>query len=396
MSDDAALRPAERRAGLLLAGLMSLRMLGLFLVLPVLAAYASRLPGATPTLVGLAVGSYGLTQALLQVPFGWLSDRYGRQRLIVLGLTLFAGGSLIAAGAGDIGWLIVGRMLQGAGAVAAVITALLSDLTRPSQRTKVMALLGISIGAAFIAAMMLGPLLAARIGVRGLFLLGAVLGLAGLPLLLLLPRVSATAASAPADLLAALRQPALLRLDIGIFLLHATLTSTFVVLPLSLQDTLDLPLASHWRLYVPVMLGSVLSMLPIIMRHGGRDERRLFPLATGALVVSQLLLPVSMFDVLGVAVALWLFFTGFNLLEAALPAAVSQAAPEAGRGAAMGAYSTAQFLGAFAGGMLGGMLSGSVGSWSVFLVNALALALWQGLSRRTPLTNRTSPTGHDG
>ncbi|HJO35103.1 MAG TPA: MFS transporter [Gammaproteobacteria bacterium] len=396
MSDDAALRPAERRAGLLLAGLMSLRMLGLFLVLPVLAAYANGLPGATPTLVGLAVGSYGLTQALLQVPFGWLSDRYGRQRLIVLGLMLFAGGSLIAAGAGDIGWLIVGRMLQGAGAVAAVITALLSDLTRPSQRTKVMALLGISIGAAFIAAMMLGPLLAAHVGVRGLFLLGAALGLVGLPLLLLLPRGPTTMASGPAELLAALRQPALLRLDLGIFLLHATLTSTFVVLPLSLQDGLNLPLASHWRLYVPVMLVSVLSMLPIIMRHGGREERRLFPLATGILVLSQLLLPISTFDLLGVGVTLWLFFTGFNLLEAALPAAISRAAPEAGRGAAMGAYSTAQFLGAFAGGMLGGTLLGSVGSWGVFSVNALALALWLGLSRQIPPASRTAPTGHDG
>ena len=203
-------------------------------------------------------------------------------------------------------------------------------------------------------------------------------------------------ASGPAELLAALRQPALLRLDLGIFLLHATLTSTFVVLPLSLQDGLNLPLASHWRLYVPVMLVSVLSMLPIIMRHGGRDERRLFPLATGILVLSQLLLPISTFDLLGVGVTLWLFFTGFNLLEAALPAAISRAAPEAGRGAAMGAYSTAQFLGAFAGGMLGGTLLGSVGSWGVFSVNALALALWLGLSRQIPPASRTAPTGHDG
>ena len=379
----------ERRVSITLAAIMGLRMLGLFLILPVFTLYADELYGASALLAGVALGIYGLTQALMQIPFGVLSDRIGRKPVIIVGLLIFAAGSLVAAGAETIFGVIAGRALQGAGAIAAVLSALLADFTRPAQRAKAMAVLGVSIGGAFGVAIVAGPVLAAWVGLPGIFLLTAVLALAAVPVLWLLvpaPVTSVARESATAGLRMALRDPTLLRLDGGIFVLHLILTALFVVLPLMLRDVAGLEPARHGLVYLGVMAASVVGMVPLVMRAAQAAQAvAVLRVGIALLALAAVLLWLSSASLWLVLFALWVFFVGFNTLEATLPALVSRAAPASGRGGALGVYSASQFLGAFCGGVLGGALATFTGADGVFLAVAGLALCWLAMGTRLQL-----------
>jgi MFS family permease len=372
----------EKRAIVGLAGVYGFRMLGLFLILPVFALFAETLPGATPLLTGLAVGIYGLTQALLQIPFGLLSDRIGRKPVIFGGLLLFALGSVIAAAADDIWLVIVGRAIQGSGAIAAAVMAMAADLTREEHRTKAMATIGMTIGASFMLAMLAGPLLGRLIGVSGIFWLTALLALLGLALVALVvptpshSQVHRDAETVPTMLRRVLRDADLLRLDFGIFALHLILTALFLAVPLVLRD-LGLQPVQHSSLYLPVMLISIAVMVPFIILAERRGlMKQVFLGAVGGLAVAHLGLGLFADQFWGFVAALALFFTAFNLLEATLPSLVSKVAPVDAKGTAMGVYSTSQFAGAFVGGVLGGWVHQHFGLAAVFATGALVAAVW--------------------
>ena len=374
--------PGERRATFGLAGVYGFRMLGLFLILPVFALYADELHGATPLLTGLAVGVYGLTQALLQIPFGLLSDRIGRKPVILGGLLLFGVGSLIAAVADDIWWVIVGRAIQGSGAISAAVMALAADLTREENRTKAMATIGITIGVSFMLAMLAGPLLARLFGVSGIFWLTALMALLGIALVgLVVPtpahsRVHCDAETVPTMFRRVLRDRDLLRLDFGIFALHLMLTALFLAVPLVLRD-LGVEPAQHGLLYLPVMLASVAAMVPFIIvaeRRGLMKQVLLGAIACMAL--AEVFLGLSVTAFWGFVIALVLFFTAINLLEAMLPSLVAKIAPVDAKGTAMGVYSSSQFIGAFCGGLIGGWVHQQFGMAAVFGAGALVALLW--------------------
>jgi MFS family permease len=395
---------AERRAAAALGGIYALRMLGIFLVLPVLALAARDLTGATPVLIGVAVGIYGLTQAGLQVPFGFASDRLGRKPVIAFGLLLFIAGSALAAVADSIAWLVLGRALQGAGAIAAALMALAADLTRDAVRTRVMAVIGVSIGAAFSGALVLGPLLHAGTGLAGLFWIAAGLGVAALVLLYTVvptPRARVAAGGVGGGrerLRAVLANRDLLRLDAGIFVLHLIMTATFVAAPLSL-DAAGLPDVSHWRVYLPVFLASVVGMAPLVLAAERFDRTKtVFLIAVALVAAAHGVLGVASADVVGAALGLAVFFTGFNVLEATLPALVSKSAPAADKGAAMGVYSACQFLGAFVGGLGGGWLDRLGGPALVFAGLATVAVLWllASFGMRVPRPGSTIAVALDG
>lgn len=381
--------PLERRATLSLSLIFVLRMLGLFMILPVFALYAGELEGITPTRLGLALGIYGLTQALLQLPFGLASDRLGRKPVIVVGLLIFVAGSAMAAQADDINWVIAGRALQGAGAIGAVINALLADLTRESVRSTAMAGLGISIGACFLLAMVLGPVLHAWLSGAGIFWLTASLGLISILVLLFwvpeAPRRTLSAGLSEErhswrELFKVLGDRELLRLDGGIFILHAILTSLFVAIPLALRDA-GLDSQQHWRVYLPVMLLSVTLLAPLLYLSEKRNAlRQVFLLGVLFLVVAQAGLALSHQGVWVMTVLLVVFFTGFNLLEAMLPSLISRRAPVDHRGAALGVYSSLQFLGTFVGGAVGGLMLAQFGVAGVFAFSALLAIVWSGFA----------------
>lgn len=381
-SDAPSLIPVERRAASSLAAIYALRMLGLFLILPVFALYAEQLPDHTPLLVGLAVGIYGLTQALLQIPFGLLSDRIGRKPVIVGGMLVFALGSVVAAEAETLHGVILGRALQGSGAVAAAVMALAADLSREEVRTRVMAAIGVSIGAAFILALVLGPVLNHWIGVPGIFWLTAVLALGGvLVALFLVPTpahsgVHQDAEPVPAQFRAVLRNTDLLRLNLGVFILHMMMTALFLAVPLILRD-LGLATESHWQLYLPVLLASVAGMVPfIILAEKRRRMKGVLLGAVLALGLGQTGLYLLGGGMTGLVVSLLVYFVAFNLLEASLPSLVAKVAPVTGKGTAMGFFTSSQFLGAFVGGVLGGWAQQLFGLQGVFLLGAGAALLW--------------------
>lgn len=381
----------ERRAVAGLTSIFALRLLGLFLILPVFALYAEQLEGHTPFLVGLALGIYGLTQAVLQIPFGLASDRFGRKPVIALGLAVFAAGSMVAATSDSILGVILGRALQGAGAISAAVIATVADLTREDQRTKAMAVVGVTIGASFIVSLIAGPLLNTAIGVPGIFWLTAVLAAGGIVLLFLwVPTpVPETAhhesPPLPAQFLEVLRDTRLLRLDLGIFFLHSVLMALFVAVPLALVEFAGWPSSRHWQVYTPVMLVSVLCMLPLIWLAERRGRlRQVFTLAVFTLLVSQGLLYTGHTLLAGIVAGLVVFFIAFNLLEALLPSLVSRAAPRKSRGTALGVYSTFEFLGAFVGGAAGGFLHGWYGLTAVFVFSAALLLVWWWLALTAP------------
>jgi len=377
----------ESRAAISLAGIFSFRMLGLFLILPVFALYAQELADVTPIMVGLAIGAYGLTQALLQVPFGLLSDRIGRKPVIIAGLLIFALGSVVAANADSIWGVIFGRALQGSGAIAAAVMALLADLTREEHRTKAMAVVGMSIGLAFTVSLILGPLLNAWIGVPGIFWLTAMLALVGIAITLLVvpdPKGHQThrdAGTALGQVGKVLRMPELLRLDLGISVLHMILTALFLVVPLALRDEVGLVAADHWKVYLPVMLASLAVMVPfVVIAEKRRQMKRVFVGAIATLVFALVAFALWGDTLWGIVIALWIFFVAFNLLEATLPSLISKVAPAASKGTAMGVYSTSQFFGAFIGGVVGGWVQSHYGMPGVFWFSALAALLWWGVA----------------
>ncbi|WP_145130289.1 MFS transporter [Pseudomonas sp. URMO17WK12:I11] len=373
----------ETRAAGGLALVFAFRMLGMFMVLPVLATYGMDLAGATPALIGLAIGAYGLTQAVLQIPFGMISDRIGRRPVIYLGLIVFALGSVLAAQADSIWGIIAGRILQGAGAISAAVMALLSDLTREQHRTKAMAMIGMSIGLSFAVAMVVGPLLTSAFGLSGLFLATAGLALVGIALIafvvpathnILQHRESGVARQAIGP---TLRHPDLLRLDVSIFILHAILMASFVALPLAFVERGGLPKEQHWWVYLTALFVSFFAMVPFIIY--GEKKRKMKRVLAGA--VSVLLLVELFFwqwadGLRGLVIGTVVFFTAFNLLEASLPSLVSKVSPAGGKGTAMGVYSTSQFLGAALGGILGGWLFQHGGLNTVFLGCAILCAIW--------------------
>jgi len=374
---------AERRTALGLAGVYGFRMLGLFLILPVFALFAEELPGATPLLTGLAVGIYGLTQAALQIPFGLLSDRIGRKPIIFGGLLLFAIGSAVAAMASDMMWIIIGRAIQGSGAVAAAVMALAADLTREEQRTKVMATIGMTIGASFMLAMIVGPAVNGWVGMSGIFWLTAVLALVGIALVALVvptpsvSRVHRDAEAVPAMFGRVLRHADLLRLDFGIFALHLILTALFLAVPLMLRDA-GLPAEDHSLVYLPVMLVSILGMVPFVIL--AEKKKKMKPVFLGAITllgIAQLALWQSgQAGLWSLVIFIVLFFTAFNLLEATLPSLVSKTAPADAKGTAMGVYSTSQFTGAFVGGLVGGWVHQQWGLEAIFVFGAIIALLW--------------------
>ncbi|MHB1949898.1 MAG: MFS transporter [Acidiferrobacteraceae bacterium] len=378
--------PLERRVVSLLASVYGFRILGLFLILPVFAVYAGRLTGHTPLRVGLALGIYGLSQALLQIPSGLLSDRIGRKPVIVLGLLVFAAGSAVAAMSTSIYGVIAGRALQGAGAISAAIMALAADLTREEQRTKAMAVIGITIGGGFMLAMLLSPVLDSAIGVRGIFWLTAALALVAVAVVLL--RVPTPAAlhrqAAPTGFRLLLADRNLLRLDAGIFALHLVMTGMFVVLPPLIVHRAGLPLDEHWKLYLPVMLLALVGMAPFVRARAGATVRPKLVGAALALIIAELVYRFFNDRLAGIAIGLWLFFTAFSVTESILPSLVSRMAPVRSRGAAIGIYSTSQFLGAFIGGAGGGYLAGRFGPVMVFDASAAVLGVWLLLSLMMP------------
>lgn len=368
----------EWRAVFSLGALYALRMVGMFMVLPVFALYAGTLQGGTqPWQIGLAIGVYGLTQALLQIPLGIASDRFGRKPVIVIGMLVFALGSALAAMAQSIEGVIAGRALQGAGAISAAVAALLADVTRPQVRTTAMAILGSGMGLAFILALVLGPVVAGFIGVHGIFWLTAALALLSIPLLLFgvpTPEFSAGPRGRLGD---AIRNPQLLRLDGGIFVLHACMTALFTAAPFAIVETLDLESPQHWRVYLPVLVISLVPVFPLIRwSEKGSRLKQVFLAAVATLALSLMLAAAAHTTAAVLLAALVLFFAGFNFLEGALPSLISrQVAPES-RGAALGIYSTAQFLGGFAGGSLGGIALQHWGLSGVFAVAAALPLIW--------------------
>ncbi|MDI3470638.1 MAG: Inner membrane transport protein YajR [Pseudolabrys sp.] len=373
----------EFRAAASLAAVFSVRLLGLFMIYPVFAAYAQDLQGATPYLIGEALGIYGLTQGLLQIPFGLLSDRIGRKLMIVIGLILFAIGSAIAAQSVTIGGVIAGRALQGAGAVGSVILALVADLTSEENRTKAMATVGISIGASFMIALVAGPILAAIIGVRGIFWLMVVLAAVGIAITqFVVPtprtvRVHRDAETVPGMIGSVLRNAELLRLNFGVFALHAMLTASFLVVPGLLRETLGLAAHGDWMVYLPVLAVSVVVMVPaIIVAEKYRRMKGVFVASVACLVVSQVLLYAGASHLVVLLFALTVFFSGFNVMEASLPSLITKVAPPDAKGTAAGLYSSMQFIGIFAGGVIGGWADQHGGSSAVFALTAAIALVW--------------------
>lgn len=364
------------------ASIFAIRMLGLFMVLPVLSTYARHLMAATPTQVGIAVGIYGLSQACLQILFGSLSDRLGRRPVIVFGLFIFMLGSAFAAISDSISGLIFARALQGAGAIGSTLIATLADLSSEKNRTRAMAILGMSIGLSFALAMLLGPLLSQHIGVHGLFWLTAVLAVFAIIITFaVVPEPAATTPTTQVSWLASfavvLRHSELWRLNIGIFVQHAMLTALFVALPILLKDHFGLATGQHWQIYLPIMGISFFLLVPLaIYAEKQGYTQTILRTAISLAAIGQLGLYFGQAQWLYFLLFLFVYFAAFNCLEALLPSLVSKAAPTHLKGTATGVYSTCQFLGIFAGGTLGGLLYGNYSAASVFLVGAFMALVW--------------------
>jgi MFS family permease len=374
--------PEELRASLALSSIFGLRMLGMFVILPVFAFYAESLPGGDNLLlVGIAIGTYGLTQAILQIPFGYWSDRYGRKPVIYIGLAIFAAGSFIAAIGTHIYVIILGRLLQGAGAIAAPVMAMTADLTRDEHRGKAMAMIGSTIGATFALSLVLSPWLNRVIGVPGIFVMTGVLVLAAM---VVVYRVVPDAPESPQgshmpamqQFLTALRDPQLARLNYGVFALHTVLMALFIAVPLELRAA-GLAADHHWQVYLPVMLGSFVLMLPAIIGSG--RSGRLKPVFVGSIAVLlfvQVLMPWAVSGVGPTVFFLLAFFTAFNVLEALLPAVVSRVTAPGTRGIALGVFTSLQFFGTFVGAAAGGYLYGQFGTTGIVVFDAVLLAVW--------------------
>jgi MFS family permease len=390
---------AEQRATISLAAIYGLRMLGMFLILPIFAIYAQTLEGGQDhTMIGLALGAYGLTQVLLQLPFGIASDKYGRKKVIYVGLLIFVVGSVVAAMGTDIMTVIIGRAIQGAGAVSAVVMALVADSTREEHRTKAMAAIGGTIGVTFALSLVAGPLLNEAIGVPGIFWMTAILSLFAIGVVkFLVPdpvdsHFHSDTETAPDKIKEVLRNTQLLRLNFGAFSLHAAQMAMFVVVPFALKETSGMNENQHWLVYLPVLTISFFMMLPAIIY--GEKHAKLKPVFIGAvatMLLAQLLFAANIHHFWGVVIALFFYFIAFNLLEATLPSLISKMAPAASKGTAIGIHSTAQSLGIFIGAVAGGFLSGHYGYSSVFIFCSLLMGIWliSALGMKTPPSVKT-------
>lgn len=372
--------PAERRAGAALAAIFALRMLGLFLLLPVFSVFAKTLPGGDNIFwVGLAFGIFGLAQACMQIPFGMASDRFGRKPVIVFGLLLYAAGSLMAMWAPDIGWMTVARALQGLGAISAAVTALAADLVREQHRTKVMAMIGSTIGLVFAASLVIAPALYAAIGMDGMFLTIAGLALIAIPLLLkgVPDPVAPPVVQPPPPLGKVLADGQLMRLNFGVFSVHLVQMAMFLMVPRLLVEHVGTPVAEHWKIYLPVVLASFVLMVPAIIWSEKRARHRSLLLAAiAAMGASQLFFLASGDTLITIAAGLFVFFTAFNLLEASLPSLVSRIAPPSAKGAALGAFNTSQAIGAALGSSAGGAIALRFGAPGVFMFCTAIAAIW--------------------
>ncbi len=358
-------------------------MLGLFMVMPVLAVAAMEYPDYSPLMVGLAVGGYGLTQAGLQIPMGMLSDRWGRKPVILIGLSVFALGSFVAANADTMAWMIIGRILQGAGAIAGAIMALATDVSREAQRAKVMAIIGIAIGFSFYLAVLLGPLLAEKYGLAGIFAITGVFALLCMPLIKWVVPDSPISASGDTlpqagQLKRLMFSSQLWRLNISVLVLHMMITLLFVQLPVTLLH-FDMTLDSQWEVYLPVLAASIVGLVILMGIARGRTPK--------SLVNTSVLLMLAAFAMLSaqdhswwvVVTAVILFFTGFNYLEASFPALVSSIAPAGEKGTAMGIYASFQFFGAFLGGVLSGWVPDTWSAETAYLIGVIGSILWLGV-----------------
>jgi MFS family permease len=377
-----SLNALEKRTAVSLACVFSFRMLGLFMLMPVLAIYSDSLLHVSPLWIGLAIGAYGLTQALLQIPMGWLSDKFGRKRVIVAGLLMFAVGSVVAALAESIYTVTLGRAMQGMGAIAAAVLALAADLSRDEQRPKVMAVIGMCIGLSFAFAMLLGPMIAASFGISGIFWLTAILALVGILIVLTVvptavnraPRGETTAAFS--DIQNLIKDGQLMRLDAGVMMLHLTLTTIFVVLPAQLIEH-GLAAEQHWKLYIPVLLLGFILMVPMMIVAIKKEKEKHVFLAMIALITLCLgALTFAASSAWLIGVCLLGYFVAFNFLEATMPALVSRMSPANQKGSAMGVFSSSQFFGAFLGGILGGYIAQNLSVQAVFAVAALIGVIW--------------------
>jgi len=390
--------PVELRASMGLAGVYALRMFGLFIILPVFAFFAEDLPGGDNyTLIGIALGAYGLTQAILQIPFGWLSDRIGRKPVIYLGLILFALGSFVAATAVDIYWVIFGRIIQGAGAISAAVMALAADLTREEHRTKAMAMIGMTIGVVFALSLMLAPLLNQWVGVPGIFLITGCLAVMAMWVVYkIIPNPAVSRFHSDTEVStnrfgSVLRDTQLLRLNYGIFALHAVLMALWLIVPLSLRDA-GLAAAHHWQVYLPVMVLSIALIVPAIIYAEKKAQLKpVFIAAIALLLVGEILLSLLDATLWGLAFALLVFFAAFNLLEASLPSLISKIAPVGAKGTAIGVYSSTQFLGAFVGASAGGYLFEHYGPYAMTALCSVLLVIWLvlAMTMRSPAAVRS-------
>lgn len=377
-----SLNSREKRAAVSLASVFAFRMLGLFMLMPVLAIYGQDLAGFSPLWIGIAIGAYGLTQAVLQIPMGWLSDKIGRKKVIVGGLCLFALGSVIAATADSLQLVTVGRALQGMGAIASSLLAFASDLSRDEQRPKVMAVIGMSIGMSFAVAMLLGPMVAAAWGIAGIFWLTAALAILGIFIVLfLVPKAVNKAPKGDTlasftDIKKLIKHPQLARLDVGIMLLHLTLTTIFVVLPGQLIAN-GLVASAHWQIYIPVLIFGFLLMVPMmIIAIRKEKEKQAFIASVVLLTMSLTAMALWVDSIIGMALCMLAYFVAFNFLEATMPALVSRFSPANQKGSAMGVFSSSQFFGAFLGGILGGYVAQSTTAQAVFAAAAVVGLIW--------------------
>lgn len=363
----------ERRSTFALSSIFALRMLGLFMIIPVFSVAGQSYQGATPTLIGLAVGVYGLTQAILQIPFSLLADRFSRKPLIILGLILFALGGAVAAMSDTIYGVIIGRAIAGGGAVSAVVMALLADVTREEQRSKAMAVMGMSIGVSFMVAFSLGPWLTGLVGISGLFWITTIMGLGAISMLLLVPKVTRHHKNYQQGYLSQLKQVLkmgdLNRLHVSIFALHLLLTAMFIYMPSQLIEFADIPLSKHGLVYLPLLVISLFFAFPsIILAEKYRKMRGIFLTAIGGIVLGLLILIFGYESKYILLAGLGFFFIAFNVMEALLPSWLSKSAPIQSKATAMGVNASSQFLGAFFGGMIGGqllMLNNTALGWSI-------------------------------
>ena len=376
--------PTELRATVSLASIYGLRMLGMFLLLPIFAIYAEKLDGGSNhTLIGVALGAYGLMQVLLQLPFGIASDKYGRKKVIYVGLILFAIGSVVAAVSHDIVMVIVGRSIQGAGAISAVVTALVADSTREEHRTKAMAMIGATIGITFAVSLVAGPLLNQWIGVPGIFWMTGVLSILAIGVVKyavpdpLHSQFHSDAQAAPGKIKDVLRNAQLLRLNFGTFCLHGAQMAMFIVVPFALKETSGMSENQHWKVYLPVLVASFALMIPAIIYAEKRAKLKpVFIGAVALMLVAQIAFALNIHVFWGIVASLFVYFVAFNILEASLPSLISKMAPAAYKGTAMGVHNTAQSFGMFLGAVMGGYLSHKIGYSAVFVFCAVLMGVW--------------------